>query len=83
MFFGCRTTNQSWRATCLCSTIEPRLHNFSDTKTLILDICSREDKRNVIRVAVLIWMLWKNRNNAIWNNDREETSKLGMQEYHT
>lgn len=39
--------------------------------------------RNLGRVAILIWMLWNNRNNAIWNNDREEALKLGMQAYHT
>lgn len=38
-------TNQSWRIASLSSAIEPRLHNFNDAKTLILDICSKEDMR--------------------------------------
>ncbi|KAI5400556.1 hypothetical protein KIW84_065444 [Lathyrus oleraceus] len=83
VFFGCGTTNQSWRETGLYSNIEPCLNNFSDVNALILDICSIKDMRNAGRVAVLIWMIWNNRNNAIWNNDREEASKLGMQAYHT
>lgn len=76
MLFGCRM------AAGFSSIIEPRLHDFSDVKTLILDICSKEDMRTVGRVVVLIWMLWINRNNVIWNNERDEVTKLGMQAYH-
>lgn len=64
MFFRCGTTNQSWRVAGLYYTIEPRSQNFSDAKVFILDICSKEDMRNVGRIVILIWMLWNNRNNV-------------------
>ncbi|XP_058757283.1 uncharacterized protein LOC131630523 [Vicia villosa] len=56
----------------------PRLQNFHDVKSLILDICSKEDSMTAGRVAVMIDILWRNRNNMVWNNERDEYSKLGL-----
>ncbi|XP_058741937.1 uncharacterized protein LOC131614359 [Vicia villosa] len=72
---------QSWRAAGLSSLIEPRIHNFNDVKSLILDICHREDRRDAGRFAVLLDELWKNRNNIVWNDTREEATKVGLQAY--
>ncbi|KAI5390319.1 hypothetical protein KIW84_075578 [Lathyrus oleraceus] len=76
-FFGSIIMNQSWQITGLSSIIDPQIHKFIDAKNLILDICNKEDMRTAGRVAVLIWILWNNMNNVIWNNDREAESKLG------
>lgn len=54
----------------LSSIIEPRLHTFSDAKSLILDICNKEDMRIAGRFVVMIEILWKNNNNIVWNNDK-------------
>ncbi|XP_058770455.1 uncharacterized protein LOC131644078 [Vicia villosa] len=46
-----------------------------------MDICNKEDKRDAGRFAVMMEVLWKNRNNVVWNNDRGDISRLGLQAY--
>ncbi|XP_058741819.1 uncharacterized protein LOC131614217 [Vicia villosa] len=43
--------------------------------------CLREDRRDVGRFAVLVDEIWKNRNNIVWNDTREEARKIGLQAY--
>ncbi|XP_058759792.1 uncharacterized protein LOC131633093 [Vicia villosa] len=81
VFFGCSTIIQCWRAAGLSSIIEPRLQHFSDAKSLIFYVCSREDRRDAGRFAMMVEVIWKNRNNIVWNNEREDMSRLGLQAY--
>ncbi|XP_058784658.1 uncharacterized protein LOC131659490 [Vicia villosa] len=78
VFFGCNATNRCWQITGLSHIIYPRLQIFHDVKSLILDICSKEDSMVAGRVAVMIDILWRNHNNMVWNNEKEEYSKLGL-----
>lgn len=64
------------------TTIEPILHSSNYAKYNILIICSNEDKRTAGRVVVVLDVIWKNRNNLIWNNEREDASKLGMNAFY-
>ncbi|XP_058768296.1 uncharacterized protein LOC131642024 [Vicia villosa] len=82
IFFGCVSTSQSWRAAGLSSIIDPRIHTFHDAKSLIFDVCSREDRRDAGRFAVLLESLWKSRNNVVWQDDREDGIRIGLQAYH-
>ncbi|XP_058775282.1 uncharacterized protein LOC131649539 [Vicia villosa] len=38
----------------------------------------REDSMTAGRVAVMIEVIWKNRNNLIWNNESDNFSRLGL-----
>jgi ribonuclease HI len=58
-----------------------RLRNISTAAKLILDICRVEDREVAGRFAVMVWMLWNNRNNAVWNGEREHGSRLGVKAY--
>ncbi|XP_058784473.1 uncharacterized protein LOC131659278 [Vicia villosa] len=78
VFFGCDMTIQCWRTAGLSDLLEPRLHKFSDVKSLIFNICSSEDRMVAGRFAVMMDVLWKNRNDFIWHNEKEEAPKLGM-----
>lgn len=60
VFFGCTTIIQCWREIGLSFIIDSRVHAFTDAKSLILDICNREDKRDAGRFALMIDVLWKN-----------------------
>lgn len=82
MFFDCGATLKSWRTTGLLNLLEPRLHSFSDVKSLILDICSSEDRNEAGRFAVMLEVIWKNQNDFIWHNEIEEANKLGMIAFH-
>lgn len=81
MFFGCTTILQCWRVTCLSSIIDPRVHVFNDAKSFLLDIYNKEDKRDAGIFVAMINVLWKNINNVVWNNPREEVSKIGLQAF--
>src|SRR3954469_7864055 len=63
VFFGCISTSQSWRAAGLSAVIDSRIHSFHDAKSLIFDVCSREDCRDAGRFAMVLESLWRSRNN--------------------
>lgn len=65
----------------MSSIIDSCVHNFNDVKSIILDFCNREDKRDVGRFVVMTDVLWKNRINVVCNNVREEVSKIRLQTY--
>ncbi|XP_058764318.1 uncharacterized protein LOC131637728 [Vicia villosa] len=82
IFFACVSITQSWRAAGLSSIIDPRLPNFNDAKSLIFDVCSREDRRDAGRFAVLLETLWRSRNNKVWQDIRDDALRIGIQAYH-
>jgi hypothetical protein len=47
---------------CLQPVITARLQQFQDVKDVIFDICSKETKEVAGRMAMLIWLMWNNRN---------------------
>ncbi|XP_058783149.1 uncharacterized protein LOC131657807 [Vicia villosa] len=77
-----REAISSWRAAGLYDVIFHRLHSFQDVKSVIFDICCKEDNKLAGRVAVMIENLWKNRNDWVWNNEKEEATKLGWLALH-
>ncbi|XP_058783981.1 uncharacterized protein LOC131658734 [Vicia villosa] len=78
LFLTCTVTNQCWRAAGLSHLIDSRLHSFQDIKSLIFYICSKESKEVSGRFAVMLDVLWKNRNDYVWHNEQEEASTLGL-----
>lgn len=83
VLFGCTSTIQCWNIAGLIYIISPCLRILNDVKSLIHDICSKEDKLVVGRIIVMIWVLWNNRNDWIWNNEKNGVNKLRMQAFHT
>jgi ribonuclease HI len=81
VLFDCIESRQCWTTAGLQAVVEPRTQNFNDAATLIHDICSHEDKDVAGRCAVMIWTLWNNRNNWLWNNQKMSASNLGMQAF--
>ncbi|XP_058783379.1 uncharacterized protein LOC131658061 [Vicia villosa] len=82
VFFGCLEVISSWRAASLYDVIFHRLHSFQDAKSVIFYICCKEDSNLAGRVAVMLEGLWKNRNDWVWNNEKEEATKLGWLALH-
>lgn len=35
------------------------------------------------RVAVMLWVIWKNRNGWVWNKEKKEANKLGIHAFHS
>jgi hypothetical protein len=51
------------------------MHLFNNIKDLILDICCKESREVVGKMAILLCIIWQNRNNYVWNE-----VKIGAQQ---
>jgi hypothetical protein len=43
----------------------------------LIDICINSGVYTTVRVAMLVWVLWNNRNNWVWNQAKEHGQHLG------
>jgi ribonuclease HI len=50
---------------------------MTSAKQLIMKLCRHCDRDDAGKVAVLLWILWQNRNNSVWNQDKEHGQHLG------
>jgi hypothetical protein len=66
----------------LLDVITARLNAFHNVKDVIFDICSKESKEVAGRVGTLIWMIWNNRNQWIWNQEKKDATQVGIQAFH-
>jgi hypothetical protein len=46
---------------------------------LIFDICCRESKEVAGKMALLLWVIWQNRNNYVWNEVKNTARQVGQQ----
>ncbi|GAU35683.1 hypothetical protein TSUD_162550 [Trifolium subterraneum] len=58
--------------------VQPRLQHYSNTGDVILQLCKNEDRTVAGQVAMLLWVLWNNRNNSLWNDSKEPGRSLGI-----
>jgi ribonuclease HI len=52
---------------------------FTNPKDLIFDICMQESDITASRTATLLWFIWQNRNNIVWNDGNSNAHQLGVQ----
>ncbi|MCI01011.1 polynucleotidyl transferase ribonuclease H fold, partial [Trifolium medium] len=45
-------------------------------------ICQGESKDTAGLFAMMVWVLWNNRNNKVWNESKEEGRSLGIKSRH-
>ncbi|MCI15290.1 ribonuclease H protein, partial [Trifolium medium] len=79
VLFDCEESKNCWNVAGLQSVITARLQQFQDVKDVLFDICSKETKEVAGRVAMIIWLIWNNRNQWIWNHERRNATQLGVQ----
>ncbi|XP_058767475.1 uncharacterized protein LOC131641187 [Vicia villosa] len=82
VFFGCPETIECWRTAGLYDIIASLLLHSNDIRSLILNLCNTEDTKVAGRFAMMIELLWHNRNAFIWNNKKKEVSRLGWLAFH-
>jgi hypothetical protein len=63
----------------LSHIILPRLSIFNNPRDLIFDVCRKESNSDASKVAILLWFIWQNRNNLVWNNNKSSAHQLGIQ----
>jgi ribonuclease HI len=75
---SCNVSTEARIAAGLNEVITSRLRHIKTAADLILDVCRGEDTDVAGRFATLVWTLWNNRNNAVWNGDHERGTRLGV-----
>jgi hypothetical protein len=73
---------QARQATCIDMQLPPRFQNATSASDLIFNICANEDKDTADVFAMLVWTLWNNRNNKVWNDANDSKQSLGLKARH-
>jgi hypothetical protein len=76
--FTCYDSIQARQSAGLDHIITSRLQQHSNAREMIRDICSTEDRNTAGQFALLVWILWRNRNNSVWNNEKETGRSLSV-----
>ncbi|CAJ2647461.1 unnamed protein product [Trifolium pratense] len=78
VLFNCNDSAQARQAAGLEQVIAARLQHFTTAPEVILAMCHGEDKNTAGQFAMLLWILWNNRNDKVWNNSKEPGRSLGI-----
>jgi hypothetical protein len=62
--------------------MNPRIQRATNVQSLIFEICRDEEETIVGTVAVVMWFIWNNRNNWVWNEVKEPTRGIAMSALH-
>jgi hypothetical protein len=82
VLFHCEFSAQSRISGGMDQFLALWLQQHQNLRDTILNICSSNDKNAAGLFATLIWVLWNNRNNCIWNNTKEQGRSLGYKAKH-
>jgi hypothetical protein len=85
ILFECDNSKRAWQGAGLDHVILPIIQNATSVKEAILKMCQSSGRKEAGRAAMLLWVLWKNRNNWVWNHEKEHGQHLGynvMQLWH-
>jgi ribonuclease HI len=82
LLFACTESIQARQTSGLEHVISPRLQQAQTAAEVVFSICQSEDKDTTGLFAVLVWNLWNNRNNTVWNETRETGRSVGFRTRH-
>jgi hypothetical protein len=63
----------------LSHIIQSRLHMFTNVRDIIFDICRQESNMVAGKFATLLWFVWHNGNNKVWNDSSLQAQQIGAQ----
>jgi hypothetical protein len=78
VLFNCTSSMQVWHNAGLGDLFTRRLQHAADIRNVIHAICSHEDKELAGLFAMVVWVIWNNRNNKVWNDVAEPGRSLGI-----
>jgi hypothetical protein len=81
-FFNCHDSIHARQSAGLDHLVAARVQHISNAAELIFSTCSEEDCDIAGQFAMLLWTLWKNRNEKVWNNVKEAGRSLGFKAVH-
>jgi ribonuclease HI len=62
--------------------ITARAQHAYDLPQLIFSVCHEEDRTTAGQFAVLLWTVWNNRNDKVWNGKNEAGRSMGFKALH-
>ncbi|CAJ2637135.1 unnamed protein product [Trifolium pratense] len=68
VFFDCPSSRNVWSMCSFGNKIIAALHNNYAASNLIFDLLQQLSNEDASLMACVIWSIWKQRNNRIWNN---------------
>jgi hypothetical protein len=77
VLFTCETSTHARHYAGLDSILLPRLQQCLNAREVIFSVCSNEDKTIAGLFAVMVWILWSNRNNKVWEETNAPGCSLG------
>ncbi|GAU23341.1 hypothetical protein TSUD_237950 [Trifolium subterraneum] len=77
IFFRCAVARDSWCATGLSTDLHNDAYQQSNAMDRIFAMCSNESSAKVGRVAMLLWCIWQNRNDKLWNDNVQTPRQIG------
>ncbi|GAU24827.1 hypothetical protein TSUD_157400 [Trifolium subterraneum] len=77
IFFKCAVAQENWCAAGLSSVLHNTAYQQFNAMDRIFDVCSSESSDTVGRVAMLLWCIWHNRNDKLWNDNVQMPHQIG------
>ncbi|GAU29262.1 hypothetical protein TSUD_392120 [Trifolium subterraneum] len=77
VFFRCAVARDSWIAAGLSSVLHNAMYQQTNAMDHIFTICSNESSDTIGRVAMLLWCIWHNHNDKLWNDNVQMPRQIG------
>jgi hypothetical protein len=77
VIYGCESSKIVWQGAGLHDVIAPYTQQNCTAKECIMHLCRHAGRANAGKAAMLIWIIWSNRNNCVWNHEKELGQQLG------
>ncbi|GAU26046.1 hypothetical protein TSUD_225070 [Trifolium subterraneum] len=78
IFFRCAVARDSWCAAGLSSVLHNVAYQQSNAMNRIFAVCNNESSDTVGRVTMLLWCIWHNRNDKLWNDNVQMPRQIGI-----
>ncbi|GAU36566.1 hypothetical protein TSUD_277720 [Trifolium subterraneum] len=77
IFFRCAVARDSWSAAGLSFVLHNATYQQTNAMDRIFAVCNNESSDTVGRVAMLLWSIWHNRNDKLWNDNVQMPRQTG------
>ncbi|GAU34839.1 hypothetical protein TSUD_259190 [Trifolium subterraneum] len=77
VIFDCAESRRAWQVAGFEGPLLQQLQQSTTAAERLRNICRSTDTDTAGKIAMLIWVLWNNRNNWVWNNIKENGQQLG------
>jgi ribonuclease HI len=77
VIYGCESSRIAWQQAGLHDVIAPYIQRNCTAKDGILQMCRQAGRVDAGKAAMLVWVIWSNRNNYVWNHEKELGQQLG------